>query len=52
MIGDMNCGGLSHTDAAGEIPIVPVRVFGNMGTPPALGDIHSGVLKGVIPIGG
>lgn len=44
--------GIGHTDALGDIPIAPVRFFGIIATPPALGDIHSGVLKGVIPIGG
>jgi hypothetical protein len=31
--------GISHTDAVGEIPIGFVRLFGNMETPPVIGDI-------------
>jgi hypothetical protein len=47
----MNCGGimhtdvrgLSHTDAIGEIPVGPVRLFGIAKPLLALGDIHAGV---------
>jgi hypothetical protein len=42
LMGDMNCPrgimhtdvrGISHTDFAGDVPVGPARIFGNMETP-------------------